>query len=128
MTTLGLKSAETLSSEQIANIVSAAATPAAFIGKLALLLEQTMNSAISAGGSFAPLITSMVAYPQNYHRRQPYLRQAIPTGVPSAAPPRNPANAAVALPAVLGSKSVAMLVTHSLIIHGLRGFVLVKTL
>ena len=67
-----------------------------------------------------------VRFTQKNPRRPVYPRQAVASGVPSAAPPRNPGNGAVALLTVLGSKIVAMLVTHSLTTHGPRGFGLVK--
>ena len=51
------------------------------------------------------------------HRRQLW---SLPHAL-SAALPRNPGSAAVVLLAVLGSRSVAMLVTQILSIHGLRG-------
>ena len=48
------------------------------------------------------------------------------TGVPSAALPRNLVNAAVALPAVLGLRSVEMMTTRSSIIPGSRASKLAK--
>ena len=42
--------------------------------------------------------------------------------VPSAAQPRNPANAVVALAAVLGSRTAERLATHVLITHGSMAF------
>ena len=47
-------------------------------------------------------------------------------GVPSAALPRNLVNAAVALPVVLGLRSVEMMTTGSSIIHGSRASKLAK--
>ena len=55
---------------------------------------------------------------QKHQRRWVYL--PVATGVPSVALPRNLANSVVALAAVLGSRSVEMPVTQSLVIRGSR--------
>ena len=56
----------------------------------------------------------------HHSRQQVHPRQAAAPGVPGAGPPRNPANAVVALAAVPGSRSVETPATQRLSTHGPR--------
>ena len=72
------------------------------------------------------LLCSHDRYPQEHPRCRFYPLQAAAKGAPSAAPPINPVNAAVALVAVLGSRNAETPSAHASIIHGPRASKLVQ--
>ena len=75
---------------------------------------------------FCAVLTPVL--PQNHPQRRVYLRQAVARGVPSVALTVIPANAAVVLVAVLGSRLVVMPAIQASIIHGSKESVPAKGL
>merc|ERR1719460_3266636 len=96
--------------------VAPSINPANAVVVLAAVLG-SRNAAMSATQALG-IHGTRVSRPAKKHPRQQVHRCQASRSAPSAAPSINPANAVVALAAVLGSRNAAMSATQALAIHG----------